>query len=497
MSNEDNEKTPDATPETTPDSGETRNDREDQSPSDRAPDESPEKTETSSEGTPEETPEKTGEDASGPAAAFWDEPEKDATVGDGSRKDGASGDGPGDGFQKDGAEDGSEDESEEDFYGEEEPTGKHKDKGRERDPEERGEGFFSRVVAPWVQASRPSFFIASVFPVLLGYILARRFRPEEVGTGVFVLVLLACFLVHLATNLCNDYFEHEGGVDGEDTIGGSRVLQEGKLTPGRLFWGMAFCYAAALVFAILIAGKSRFLWSIIVFAAFSSFFYVAPPVRYGHRAMGEVMVFLNMGLVMVVGTYVALTGDFSRLKEVAALSLPTGFMVASILYFQSLPEIETDLAAGKKTLANVLGKERASFLWLLWYPLVWLVILMLWLTGTLSAVALLGLLTIPAHLAVYGRVRKAGDWVTLDKSGGLVKFLYAANSLFILFGAACPDFSLSGNAGDDLSDNYDIAIEYVSDEVLSLPASDPASDPATAPASDPAAGPAIAKDGDS
>ena len=45
-----------------------------------------------------------------------------------------------------------------------------------------------------------------------------------------------------------------------------------------------------------------------------------------------------------------------------------GLMVAGILYYQSLPEIETDLAAGKRTLANILGKAKAELVFKLGGP---------------------------------------------------------------------------------------------------------------------------------
>ena len=52
---------------------------------------------------------------------------------------------------------------------------------------------------------------------------------------------------------------------------------------------------------------------------------------------------------MVMGSYAVMANGFSA--QSLALALPVGLMVAGILYYQSLPEIETDLAAGKRTLA--------------------------------------------------------------------------------------------------------------------------------------------------
>ncbi|MDR2198961.1 MAG: prenyltransferase [Deltaproteobacteria bacterium] len=289
------------------------------------------------------------------------------------------------------------------------------------------------LLSAWVQASRPAYFIVTLFPVLLGYVAAKSVTGES-RPGMFFLILIASVLVHAAANMANDYFEDKAGVDGEDTLGGSRVLQEGKLTLGELKNGIIFCYLTAFILAIFIAGKNPLLWIMVIFAAFSSLFYVAPPIKYGHRALGELMVFLNMGVIMVVGTYTALTGQPNR--GITALSIPPAFMVAGILFFQSLPEIREDREAGKVTLAGLLGKEGASLVYLLWWPLVWLLVFNLYLTGHLGGSSMLWVLAVPLHILVYLKIVRAADWTKLDKDGWLVKVVYLVTALSILLGAA-------------------------------------------------------------
>jgi 1,4-dihydroxy-2-naphthoate octaprenyltransferase len=241
--------------------------------------------------------------------------------------------------------------------------------------------------------------------------------------------------------MCNDYFEDKGGIDNNDSIGGSRVIQEGKLRLEDLKIGIIACYLIAFIMAIFIAGKSTILWLMVLFAAFSSFFYVAPPIKYGHRALGELMVFINMGLIMVTGTFLALTGHCDR--EVVVIAMPPAFMVAAILFFQSLPEIIKDREVGKITLAGILGKDGAALIYLLWWPFVWLLIINLFLTRHLGASALWCLLAIPVHVLVVKRIYQASDWVELDKSGYLVKIVYLITAIFMLIGAAAAPEPLS------------------------------------------------------
>jgi 1,4-dihydroxy-2-naphthoate octaprenyltransferase len=149
------------------------------------------------------------------------------------------------------------------------------------------------------------------------------------------------------------------------------------------------------------------------------------------------MVFINMGLIMTIGTFLALSAGLWD-KRVAALALPVSFMVADILYFQSLPEMEIDPTVGKLTLAGRLGPERAVFLQTLWWPLIWLLMITLWLTGLAAWPALLGPATLPLHLPALRRARAAaaGDWVSLDRHGHLIRKLYLLNSLLLILAVA-------------------------------------------------------------
>lgn len=293
------------------------------------------------------------------------------------------------------------------------------------------------VFKAWWQASRPPFYIATLVPLTLGFIAAVKFTGQ-CRWGLFLLILFGSFVVHMATNLANDLFDHVQGVDAGPNIGGSRVLQEGKISARALTIALVVLYSLGLISAIIIVHLSGrpLLWLLIVFAALSSFFYVAPPIKYGHRALGELFVLINMGLIMTGGTYLATSGQWDN--RVLALALPVGFMVAGILYYQSLPEIDTDLAVGKHTLANVLGRSRATLAFILWWPLIWLLMINLWLAGLAAWPVVFCLLTFPLHRAAIKKVQAAGegDWLPLDRHGHLVRKLYFANGVILIASVA-------------------------------------------------------------
>jgi 1,4-dihydroxy-2-naphthoate polyprenyltransferase len=289
----------------------------------------------------------------------------------------------------------------------------------------------SEKLKAWIQASRPPFFIATLAPLLIGWISAKAYGLH---LGRFLLVILGSFIVHLVTNLANDYFDYIKGTDSGESIGGSRVIQEGKILPDLLLKAIIFLYCMAflIAFIIMFSFDLFVIFPLILFSAFSSFFYVAPPIRYGYFGLGELFVGINMGPVIVVGTYWVIANRFDWVPFY--LSLPVGLMVASILYYQSLPDMKTDLDAGKYTLAVRLGKKGAFIGLIVFWILIYLAIIILMLTRTLSWYALIFLVSIPVFVKMIRTVKSTEDWVLLDQYGRYVRILYGLNSIAIISG---------------------------------------------------------------
>jgi len=282
----------------------------------------------------------------------------------------------------------------------------------------------------WYQAGRPPFFVATLIPLSLGAAIA--WRAGHWNPNLWFLVLLASFLVHLATNLSNDYFEFLSGADDGDSLGGSRVLHEGKITTVQLGRAIVLLYSVAFVLGIWIVAASAVWWLalIMLFSFASSLFYTAPPVRYGYHGLGELFVGINMGPVMVVGTCAALTGQF--LPRALWASIPIGLLVASILFYQSLPDMDCDKAVGKYTLAVRLGRPKA-----LWGLRGFLVgglasVVILALAGAVHPFALLALGGIPQIIKIDRMVRATQDWRDLHERGGAVRFFYLLVGLVLL-----------------------------------------------------------------
>ncbi len=231
-------------------------------------------------------------------------------------------------------------------------------------------------VRDWLRAVRLRSFSTSTIPVVAATILA--FVDGQVRWGYFVLMLLASVFTHAACNLTNDYFDDVRGVDSAETLGQSGVLQDGTVSHAELRFGIAFCFTAALILALPIIADvgMAILWLAIASAA-AAFLYTGGPYPLAYYALGEVTVFLAMGIGMVLGVFYVHTGSISTPSLLLAAAM--GLLSAAFLHANNVRDIEPDRRQRKRTLANLLGRKAATieFALLVAIPFVLLVAIVL------------------------------------------------------------------------------------------------------------------------
>ncbi len=287
----------------------------------------------------------------------------------------------------------------------------------------------------WIQASRAPFFVATLIPLALGGVVARS--EGHWDAAMWIVLFVACFLVQLCTNLANDYFDCATGADAGDSIGGSRVVQEGKISLHEIRTALVILYAVAFVLGLWIIWVSELWWiaGLMAFAFFSSLSYTGPPMRYGYFGLGELFVGLNMGPVMVVGTASALAGHY--VPRALWLSVPIALMAAMILYYQSLPDIDTDRAVGKRTIAVRLGKPTAIWGFRFFAASSLAAIALLVCLGLLHSAALMSLGTLILACMVDRMIRRTSDWKDLHDRGAKVRMFYLTNGLILALTVGC------------------------------------------------------------
>ena len=84
--------------------------------------------------------------------------------------------------------------------------------------------------------------------------------------------------------------------------------------------------------------------------------YSLPPFKLSYRGLGELVVGLTFGPLIVSGTFVVQTNFLS--PEVFLASLPIGFLIANVLFINQYPDFEADSLGNKRNWVVRLGKTR-------------------------------------------------------------------------------------------------------------------------------------------
>ena len=210
----------------------------------------------------------------------------------------------------------------------------------------------------WLLASRPRTLPVSIGPVAVGTAIA--FAEDGLRWLPAFAALVGALLLQVGSNLANDLFDFEKGADGEGRIGPARATQMGLLSATQMRAGMGVVFGAAVlvgVYLVWVGGwPVALVGSLSILAALA---YTGGPWPFGYRGLGDFAVFLFFGVVAVVGTAYVQTLSFSG--DAFAASLPDGALATAILVVNNARDIESDAAAGKRTLAVRLGRAGARW----------------------------------------------------------------------------------------------------------------------------------------
>ena len=206
----------------------------------------------------------------------------------------------------------------------------------------------------WWSAVRPATLAASVAPVLAGTAIALHQGDPRLGAGL--LALLVGVAMQLGVNFANDYSDHVRGADAA-RVGPVRAASSGVVPPDHVRWAAVAAFAvAALAGLVLSLVTDPRLLVVGVASLLAGWLYTGGPRPYGYLGLGEVFVFLFFGLVATVGTVYV---EILRVPPLAVLAgCAMGCLATAILVLNNLRDMETDRAAGKRTLATRIGRTR-------------------------------------------------------------------------------------------------------------------------------------------
>jgi 1,4-dihydroxy-2-naphthoate octaprenyltransferase len=212
----------------------------------------------------------------------------------------------------------------------------------------------------WLLAARIPTLPVAATAVLVGTGAAAhlgQFRPWA-ALGALIVALA----IQVGTNLSNDAHDFVRGADTPRRRGPVRATAAGLLTLKQVTLGAYACFGVAALIGIVFA--LRLGWPVLLIGALAvaaGFGYTGGPWPLGYHGLGEVFVFVFFGAVAVVGTTYVQTSALSAVA--AGASVPVGLLATAVLVVNNLRDIETDRAAGKRTLAVRIGPQATKALY--------------------------------------------------------------------------------------------------------------------------------------
>lgn len=252
-------------------------------------------------------------------------------------------------------------------------------------------------ISIWVQAARPFALSASVIPVLVGSFASMIFFQGTANWILLPVILIAAVLFHTGGNFISEYYDFKHQVDREDSLGSSRVLVEKLLAPKQIFNAGILCFSVGFLLGlILVYYRGLDILYLGLLGLIAGVFYTMKPFQFKYIALGDLLIFFAFGPLLVLGSYLGLTGDSSW--SVIWISIPISFLVVAILHANNTRDIISDKKANIKTQALLLGIKGSIFEYNFLLIGAYLATVLLIVFGLLNWYALLVFLSLPTAI---------------------------------------------------------------------------------------------------
>jgi 1,4-dihydroxy-2-naphthoate polyprenyltransferase len=224
----------------------------------------------------------------------------------------------------------------------------------------------------WYQAFRAVTLPLSVLPVLVGG--AAGFAEGSFKWPLLLLSLLGTVLMHAGANAISDYFDFKKGVDRSTALSSHLgALARERVEPESILLASFACFGLAVLIGLVLVQMVG--WVVLFFGLaglLGSIFYTGRPFSYKYRGLGELMLGVLLGPIIVMGAYYVqvLTWDWSLFL----VSIALGMLVSSVTLANNLRDLPDDRAAGIKTLPMAIGISATKRMYYLLLGLPYLVV---------------------------------------------------------------------------------------------------------------------------
>jgi 1,4-dihydroxy-2-naphthoate octaprenyltransferase len=175
---------------------------------------------------------------------------------------------------------------------------------------------------------------------------------------------LTTISLQVLSNLANDYGDSIHGADSDDRKGPRRAVQSGRISKSQMKMAVIIFSLLSVVFGVFliyVAPIDRLakwiLFGLGILAILAAINYTVGKRPYGYKGYGDISVFIFFGLLAVLGSFYlhANTLFWDLLLPASA----TGALAVAVLNVNNIRDIESDIRAGKRSLAVKWGRKNA------------------------------------------------------------------------------------------------------------------------------------------
>jgi len=257
-----------------------------------------------------------------------------------------------------------------------------------------------------IQTMRPSFLLLTPVCIFLG-VSTAAVMPVTIDPFLVALILMGATAAHMSVNTLNEYYDFTSGLDLKTTktqfSGGSGALPaHPDMARSVLCVGiMSLTVTIAIGFYFAFTHGMRImpigLIGVLLVVTYTQWLNRVPLLCLLAPGLG-------FGTLMIVGTHVILTGEYSLLPF--WVSLAPFFLINNLLLLNQYPDIKADSSVHRSTFPIAYGINMSNIVYGIFVAAAYASILMLIVQGALPRLSLIALTTLALSLFSFrGAVR--------------------------------------------------------------------------------------------
>lgn len=207
----------------------------------------------------------------------------------------------------------------------------------------------------WIGGARLRTVPLAIAPVALGTATAYTLGDGSWHWVRALLCLAVAVGLQIGVNFANDYSDGVRGTD-KRRVGPPRLTGSGAAKPRTVLTValVFFALAAAAGIVLVVVSQQYLLLAVGAACILAAWFYTGGKRPYGYYGLGELFVFVFFGIVATAGTTFVQVGTVNLETWVAGAA--AGFFACAALMINNVRDRTQDAAAGKRTLAVLVGE---------------------------------------------------------------------------------------------------------------------------------------------